>query len=149
MQSKSPFLKQPLLLILIFLANTTSAQVYKWTDASGKTHFSDAPSRSHDVEEVSITVKRAGPITPLAHEPVADETTEDVIMYATSWCPYCKKARNYFRDNGIAFTEYDIEKDQRARQRYDRLGGHGVPVILVGNKRMDGFNIADFERMYQ
>ena len=39
-----------------------------------------------------------------------------VIMYATDWCGYCKKARRYFRKNGISFTEYDIEKDAAAKK---------------------------------
>lgn len=58
-------------------------------------------------------------------------------MYTTSWCPYCRQAREYFRDNGIPFVEYDIEKDAAARRRYDALGGRGVPVILVGDCRMN------------
>jgi glutaredoxin len=72
-----------------------------------------------------------------------------VIMYATSWCGYCRKARNYFKANNIAFSEYDIEKDERAKKKYDALGGRGVPVILVGNKRMNGFNAQSFKRMYE
>lgn len=72
-----------------------------------------------------------------------------VVMYATSWCPYCRKARNYFRDNGIPFTEYDIEKNAQARREYDALGARGVPVILVGKKRMNGFSAAGFEKLYR
>ena len=29
-----------------------------------------------------------------------------VELYTTSWCPYCKKARDFFRSRGISFTEY-------------------------------------------
>lgn len=149
MQNNKFFIKPSLLIILIFLAGTASAQVYKWTDASGKTHFGSTPSRNHDAEEVSINVKSAEHATNTAVDPAEDKTTEDVVMYATSWCPYCKKARNYFRDNGIAYTEYDIEKDAHAKQMYDRFGGRGVPVIFVGQKRMDGFSVSNFEQLYK
>ena len=69
-------------------------------------------------------------------------------MYSTDWCGYCKKARKYFGRNGISFTDYDIEKDAEARKRYQEIGAAGVPVILVGNKRMNGFSEGAFERIY-
>ena len=72
-----------------------------------------------------------------------------VIMYSTEWCGYCKKARRFFQDNNIAFTEYDIEKDQEARRQYKEMGARGVPVILVGKKRMNGFSEEGFERIYK
>lgn len=46
-------------------------------------------------------------------------------------------------------TEYDIEKDAQARREYDALGARGVPVILVGKKRMNGFSAAGFEKLYR
>jgi glutaredoxin-like YruB-family protein len=70
-------------------------------------------------------------------------------MYSTAWCGYCKKARKYFTSKGIAFIEYDIEKNARAKRDYDALGGKGVPVILVGKKRMNGFSPQGFDRIYK
>ena len=82
---------------------------------------------------------------------VAEQTRAQasVVLYATDWCGYCKQARQYFQQNGISFVEYDIEKDQRARNAYDSIGGNGVPVILVGDKRMNGFSVAGFQGIYQ
>ena len=34
-----------------------------------------------------------------------------VELYITSWCPYCKKAIEYFESRGIKYKAYDIEKD--------------------------------------
>ena len=70
-------------------------------------------------------------------------------MYSTSWCAYCKKAKRYFESNDIPFTEYDIETNANARARYDRMEATGVPVILVGKKRMNGFSEEGFRRIYQ
>jgi glutaredoxin len=63
----------------------------------------------------------------------------EVKMYATDWCGYCKKAREYFARNGVRYTELNIEKSATARAEYDRLGARGVPVILVGEQRMNGY----------
>ena len=70
-----------------------------------------------------------------------------VVMYATSWCPYCAKARAYFARTGTAYTEYDIEKSAAAKAEFKRLGGRGVPLILVGKEKMSGFNELAFESL--
>ncbi len=77
------------------------------------------------------------------------DNSRQVVMYATSWCPYCQKARNYFREQGIAYVEYDIEKNPEARRAYKAFGGRGIPVIFVGKRRMDGFSVAGFNKIYR
>ena len=71
----------------------------------------------------------------------------EVKMYATSWCPYCAKARAYFSRRGIAYVEVDIEKSREGRAEYDRLGARGIPVILVGAQRMNGFSEARLSQL--
>ena len=71
----------------------------------------------------------------------------EVKMYATSWCPYCAKARAYFARRGIAYVEVDIEKSREGRAEYDRLGARGIPVILVGPQRMNGFSEARLSQL--
>ena len=71
----------------------------------------------------------------------------EVKMYATSWCPYCAKARAYFARRGIAYVEVDIEKSREGRAEYDRLGARGIPVILVGAQRMTGFSEARLSQL--
>jgi len=74
---------------------------------------------------------------------------QQVVMYATSWCPYCEQARQYFRQRGIPYVEHDIENDAAARRDYRAFGGRGVPLILVGRRRMNGFSIGGFEKIYR
>jgi glutaredoxin len=80
---------------------------------------------------------------------VQANTDKQVIMYATSWCGYCKQARQYFTRNNIPFVEYDVEEDPQARREYDELGGDGVPIILVGKYWLDGFDQEEFEAVYK
>jgi len=40
---------------------------------------------------------------------------------------------------------YDIEKDSAAMQRHRELGGRGVPLIVIGSKKMSGFSQESFE----
>ncbi len=69
-------------------------------------------------------------------------------MYSTSWCGYCRRAREYFRAAGIPFSEHDIEASARARRAYNRLGG-GVPLLKVGGRTMNGFSVERFERFHR
>jgi len=79
--------------------------------------------------------------------PAMAENRPEVKMYATSWCPYCAKARAYFARRNIAYVEVDIEKSKEGRAEYDRLGARGIPVILVGPQRMNGFSEARLSQL--
>jgi glutaredoxin len=75
--------------------------------------------------------------------------SKQVVMYATSWCPYCQQARNYFREQGIPYVEHDIEKDAEAKRAYQAFGGKMIPVIFVGQRQMNGFSVAGFNKIYR
>lgn len=71
-----------------------------------------------------------------------------VILYSTSWCGYCSKARSWFKRNGIAFTEKDVEQDPAATQELRaKVGAYsGVPVIDVGGTIVRGFDLPAIKR---
>ncbi len=75
------------------------------------------------------------------------QITAPVIMYSTRWCPYCKKAREYFKRHQINYVEYDIEASATNLESFRALNGNGVPLILVGERRMQGFNPQSFEAL--
>jgi len=41
---------------------------------------------------------------------------------------------------GVPFTERNVGKDPTARQELMELGLMSLPVILIGDKRLTGFN---------
>jgi len=59
---------------------------------------------------------------------------------ATDWCGYCKATREFFAANGIRYTEHDIEKSSSALAEHRKLGGNGVPLIVVGGELVNGCN---------
>jgi glutaredoxin len=69
----------------------------------------------------------------------ANAEQPEVLLYATSWCPYCAKTREYFRMHHIRYTEYDIEHNAAAEKGYRRLGANGVPVVVVGDQVIHGY----------
>ena len=80
--------------------------INKWVDENGRTHYGEQPPANSAATRVSEKLTVSGP---------ASSAADDIVLYSTAWCGYCRKARSYMRRNGIAFTEYDIEKDPLAK----------------------------------
>lgn len=68
-----------------------------------------------------------------------------VVLYGTAWCGYCAKTRDYFKAHQIDFIDLDIEKSPEARKAHAKLGGGGVPVVLIGNRKIQGYNAGALE----
>ncbi|NPA03288.1 MAG: glutaredoxin family protein [Epsilonproteobacteria bacterium] len=69
-----------------------------------------------------------------------------VVLFTSPGCVWCTRAKQFFRKNGIRFKEIDISKDQKAAQDCTRHGCRGVPVVLVGNRWICGFDQAKIEK---
>ena len=73
--------------------------------------------------------------------------SHQVELYVVSWCPYCKQAVNFFQSRGIPFTAYDIEKDQDAAARKNRLdSGRGVPFAVIHGQKLHGYSEESYRR---
>ena len=68
-------------------------------------------------------------------------TQPTVTIYSTPTCHFCHMAKDYFTENNIAFTDYDVASDmQRRTEMLDKTGQMGVPVIMVGDEVIVGFD---------
>lgn len=76
------------------------------------------------------------------HTALYAKTGHPVVMYATTTCPYCAKARALFAEQGVAYTEYQIDKSEAANAEFTAKGGIGVPLLYIGERRVDGFREA-------
>ena len=128
---------------------TAAADIHQWHDKNGQIHFGDRPpgDTTSIVVKVKTNVYTSPSIEALSKAPSHAE--EQVVMYSASWCGYCRKARNYFNSHDVAFSEYDIETSEKGQRDYQQLGARGVPVILVGERRLNGFTPAAFESIYK
>ena len=138
------------------MVSSVSAEVYKWTDENGIVHYSDQKPDDQEYTELEFTVTTYESVSygtvsypEAAARPAEKPRKKRVVMFSASWCGVCKKARQYFRKQGIRFMEYDIEKSSKGKRLYRGLGATGVPVILVGKQRMNGFSEAGFELIYR
>jgi glutaredoxin-like YruB-family protein len=71
-----------------------------------------------------------------------------VTIYTTKTCGYCKAAKELFQEHSVPFTEIDVGSDStKAREMIERSGQMGVPVILVGNDMVIGFDQPKLQRL--
>ena len=65
--------------------------------------------------------------------------TTAVVMYTTSWCPYCERARKLLGAKNVTISEIDVESapEKRAEMR-NRSGRTSVPQIFIGDHHVGG-----------
>lgn len=70
-----------------------------------------------------------------------DTSETSVTIYSTPVCHFCHAAKDFFAENNVAFTDYDVASDAAKRQEMIELTGQmGVPVIKIGNDIVIGFD---------
>lgn len=66
---------------------------------------------------------------------------KSVIIYTTPTCHFCQMTKEFFKSNGVTYTEHDVAADQTKRQEMvDKSGQMGVPVIFIGEEMIIGFD---------
>lgn len=132
--------------VFLCLPVEASADMYKWIDANGKVHYSDSAPPDTKSQKLDLKINSiAGPpvVSKFSGAPSATAASaQRVRLLSASWCGYCKRAAAYLRSRGTPFEELDVEKSSQGKREYDALRGHGVPIILVGDRRMDGYDQA-------
>ncbi len=71
----------------------------------------------------------------------------NIKIYSTPTCPWCVLAKKYFNDKKIAFDDFNVAQDQEKAEEMVELSGQmGVPVIVIGDEVIVGFDKDKIER---
>jgi glutaredoxin 3 len=63
----------------------------------------------------------------------------EVIVYTTSYCPYCLRAKGLLQRKKVAFREVDVTGDpERRRWLVEVTGLTTVPQIFINNRPVGG-----------
>lgn len=68
-----------------------------------------------------------------------------VVMVSAEWCGYCQKQLADFRTAGVRFTELDFDQAE-GRRAVEALGGRGVPLTVIGNEVIHGYDRPALQR---
>jgi len=75
-------------------------------------------------------------------------TQPKVIVFSTPTCSWCTTVKKYLKKNNIRFKDIDISKDERAaKDMVRRTKQQGVPVTLVNNRPVIGFNKLELNKL--
>ena len=65
----------------------------------------------------------------------------NVKVYSTPTCPYCRRVKEFLKENNVSFEDIDVSLSQEAAQKMvEKSGQMGVPVIMVDDNVIIGFN---------
>ncbi len=138
--------KQPgrlICFVVLLVAGSALADsgIYKWTDRYGRTHFTDSPPPASSAEEVTLNrINSYDAPSRITIEKVLNLGRQEIVLYSATWCGVCKRARAFLDRLGVPYREYDVENSRKGRRDFERLNARGVPVILVGDQRVNGFS---------
>lgn len=145
--------------------------VYKYTDEQGVVHYTDSIAKVPARHRKRARHPTGGHVTIVPSTSIDDLLDRHgldasryrrrgkkgkaqvrkhgrVILYTTSWCPACKRARAYLHARDVDFVEKDVERDRAALEEMLRKSGgaRGVPVIDVRGTILRGFARGAIER---
>ena len=66
---------------------------------------------------------------------------KNVTIYSTPSCHFCHMAKDFFKEKNIAYTDFDVAGNpEKRKELIEKSGQMGVPVILIDNEMVIGFN---------
>ena len=68
----------------------------------------------------------------------------DAVVFTTATCPYCHKAKDLLNKEEVEWCEYDINESEGNYDLFKAHGGNGVPLAIIGNTKLSGFNEAKY-----
>lgn len=70
-----------------------------------------------------------------------------VVVFTTPTCGYCTKVKSYLRAQKVPFKAVDVSKNDAAARDMKRMTGQtGVPVVLIKNRPIVGFDKPKIDR---
>jgi glutaredoxin 3 len=66
-----------------------------------------------------------------------------VVIYTTTYCPYCAAAKALLRSKNLQFEEIDVSEDPAHRAEMEKLSRRRtVPQIFIDGKPIGGYDDA-------
>lgn len=122
---------------LLAFALAAHGQLYRWTDDSGKVHYTDTqpPASAKNVEKKgparAVGAQAASAQLPYALQQAVKNFP--VTVYTSKECSDpCKKGLAYLKKRGVPFTEKVVATQEEIDEVTKLAGEARVPVMVVG-----------------
>jgi glutaredoxin len=75
------------------------------------------------------------------------EPQNRVRLYTTSWCPHCKRAKQWLTAQHVDYVELDVESNAWARREHRKLSPRGtIPTLDADGAVVIGFSPEQFQQ---
>ncbi|HEY0232860.1 MAG TPA: glutaredoxin domain-containing protein [Dokdonella sp.] len=71
---------------------------------------------------------------------IVDAAQHSAVLFSTSTCPYCRRARDLLDATKADYRVYEIDTSEEAHRLYQALGFSRVPVLITRDTRIVGFS---------
>lgn len=125
---------------LLIVGSATAQQLYKWIGADGKVTYSDTPPPRSAKRAETKNISSGGTTAEnLPYEVAQAVKSSPVVLYTTTACGACDRARSFLTTRGVPFSEKTVTTPEDS-DRLKRAGGDStLPLLLVGRTRQIGF----------
>ncbi|MFM8454434.1 MAG: glutaredoxin 3 [Gammaproteobacteria bacterium] len=67
---------------------------------------------------------------------------KDILIYTKDYCPYCTRAKDFFKSKSLSYREIDITQDTVLQQQMlaQSNGRKTVPQIFIGGLHIGGWD---------
>jgi glutaredoxin len=69
------------------------------------------------------------------------------IVYSAAGCQDCEKVKQLLTAEGVKFEVKDVMSDLSAREAVEKLGFLGIPVTVVGEQAVKGFQPDEIKKL--
>lgn len=66
--------------------------------------------------------------------------SKEVIIYTSNTWPHCHTAKEYLSEKGVEIIEKNVQEDPAARKELMKKGIMAVPVIVIEEETIVGFD---------
>lgn len=72
---------------------------------------------------------------------------KNIIIYSSTSCPNCTLAKDYLKEKGFEYQEKNVSLDPEAKKELISMGYMGVPIIMIDEEVVVGFNKAKLDEI--
>ena len=114
----------------------------------------------HDIDEQpdnQVLFREINRIQP-EQKPVKYEKEEDpdleldgVMLFCNKWCPGCRRARVWFEDKGVSYTELDVTRNPAAAKQVKEWTGGNLttPTFYINGEVVIDWKVEEISRLLQ
>lgn len=61
---------------------------------------------------------------------------EEIKLYGADWCPDCRRAKAFLKENNIEYTFIDVDLDESATKKVEAInnGKRIIPTLIINDK---------------